>query len=78
MVKKQKGYRWVKLTESQYQKCVDMSEPEIRNGRNQFEAPSFVAGWCVDQMMIIPPTLPKRYAAASFEVQKHILDLLKV
>ena len=78
MPKAKKGFHWVQLTDDQYQKCIELSEPEVRNGRIQFECPSYIAGWCIDQMMKVPPTLPRRYAAASFEVQKQILELLKV
>ena len=60
MVKNKKGFRWVQLTDEQYQKCMDMSEPDTRSSRNQFETVSFIAGWCVDSMYNIPSSLPAK------------------
>jgi len=58
MVKNRKGFRWVQLTDEQYQKCVEMSEPDTNSSKNQFETVSFVVGWCVDSMYSIPASLP--------------------
>lgn len=76
MPKNVKGFRWVKLTEVQYDLARDMCEPDTRSAKNQFEPVSYVTGWCVEQMAKIPLSLPRKYDAAPFEVKKQILELL--
>ena len=75
MPKNKPGYRWVRITDEQYQKCIEMSEPDTRAGRNQFEPISLVAGWCIDNMFNIPPSLQKKLKTDP-QLYQRICDLL--
>ena len=67
-MKNQKGFRWVKITDDQYQKCIEMSEPS--------DAVSSIVGWCIDQMVVIPANLPRKYSELKYDDQKKILAIL--
>jgi len=68
MPKNKKGFRWVQITDEQYQNAIELSE--------SYESISFVVNWSIRQMMLIPQNLPKRYAALPFEKQKQILEII--
>jgi hypothetical protein len=55
MPKNVKSFRWVRITEEQYQKAMDMAEPDARPGTpKQFEPVSLVAGFCIEMVSSIP------------------------